>query len=105
MLSMTGYGRGEYKEGGIELTAEVKSVNNRYLDVSVKCPRIFIAFEDVIRAEVRSMLTRGHAFLSGFRISAKKSASCTSTKISPRHTSARAGALKNCSPIYPATLR
>ena len=61
MLSMTGYGRGEYKEGGIELTAEVKSVNNRYLDVSVKCPRIFIAFEDVIRAEVRSMLTRGHA--------------------------------------------
>ena len=36
MLSMTGYGRGEYKEGGIELTAEVKKVNNRYLDVSVK---------------------------------------------------------------------
>ena len=61
MYSMTGYGRGEYKAGGVELTVEIKTVNNRYLDVSVKCPRIFIAFEDVIRAEVRSMLTRGHA--------------------------------------------
>lgn len=61
MLSMTGYGRGEYKEGGIELSAEVKTVNNRYLDVSVKCPRIFIAYEDVIRTIVREKLTRGHA--------------------------------------------
>ena len=61
MLSMTGYGRGEYKQGGIELTVEIKTVNNRYLDVSVKCPRIFIAFEDVVRATVREKLTRGHA--------------------------------------------
>ena len=43
MLSMTGYGKGEYKEGGIELTCEIKTVNNRYLDVSVKAPRIFTA--------------------------------------------------------------
>lgn len=61
MLSMTGYGRGEYKEGGIEITAEIKTVNNRYLDVSVKCPKIFIAYEDVIRSELRKKLTRGHA--------------------------------------------
>ena len=61
MLSMTGYGRGEYKEGGIELTVEIKTVNNRYLDVSVKCPRIFIASEEVIRSAVREKLTRGHA--------------------------------------------
>ena len=58
---MTGYGRGEYKEGGLELTVEVKTVNNRYLDVSVKSPRIFIAFEEVIRSIVREKLTRGHA--------------------------------------------
>ena len=61
MLSMTGYGRGEYKEGGIELTVEIKTVNNRYLDVAVKSPRIFIAFEEVIRSTVREKLTRGHA--------------------------------------------
>ena len=63
MLSMTGYGKGEYIEGGLELTCEIKTVNNRYLDVSIKAPRIFAAYEDVIRATVRKKLTRGHADL------------------------------------------
>ena len=61
MLSMTGYGKGEYIEGGLELTVEIKTVNNRYLDVSIKSPRIFAAYEDVIRTTVRKKLTRGHA--------------------------------------------
>ena len=61
MLSMTGYGKGEYNEGSIELTCEIKTVNNRYLDVSIKSPRIFAAYEDVIRTTVRKKLTRGHA--------------------------------------------
>lgn len=61
MLSMTGYGRGEYKNGGIELIVEIKTVNNRYLDVNVKAPRIFIACEEVVRGIVREKLTRGHA--------------------------------------------
>ncbi len=63
MLSMTGYGKGEYIEGGLELTCEIKTVNNRYLDVSIKAPRIFAAYEDVIRATIRKKLTRGHADL------------------------------------------
>ena len=61
MLSMTGYGKGAYAEGGIELTCEIKTVNNRYLDVSIKAPRIFAAYEDVIRNTIRKKLTRGHA--------------------------------------------
>lgn len=61
MLSMTGYGRGEYKSGGIELSVEIKTVNNRYLDISVKAPRIFVAYEEALRATVRGKLTRGHA--------------------------------------------
>lgn len=61
MLSMTGYGKGEYSADGIELTCEIKTVNNRYLDVSIKAPRIFSAYEEVIRATVRKKLTRGHA--------------------------------------------
>lgn len=61
MYSMTGYGRGEYKEGGIEITVEIKTVNNRYLDVSVKSPKIFLSYEDIIRKTVREKLTRGHA--------------------------------------------
>lgn len=63
MFSMTGYGRGEYKCGGLEITAEIKTVNNRYLDISVKCPKIFTANEEVIRSLVREKLTRGHADL------------------------------------------
>ena len=43
MLSMTGYGKGAYDENGVELTCEIKTVNNRYLDVSIKAPRIFSA--------------------------------------------------------------
>ena len=61
MYSMTGYGRGEYKEGGIEITVEIKTVNSRYLDVSVKSPKIFLSYEEVLRKTVREKLTRGHA--------------------------------------------
>ena len=63
MFSMTGYGRGEYKCGGLEITAEIKTVNNRYLDISVKCPKIFTANEELIRSLVREKLTRGHVDL------------------------------------------
>lgn len=61
MISMTGYGKGEYRENGIELTVEIKTVNNRFLDVSVKAPRLFTAYEEVIRSAVRKKMTRGHA--------------------------------------------
>ena len=61
MYSMTGYGRGEYKKGGVELTVEIKTVNNRYLDAVIKAPRIFAAHEENIRGIIREKLTRGHA--------------------------------------------
>ena len=60
MYSMTGYGKGEYRKEGIELTVELKSVNNRFLDLSVKCPRIFLAYEELIRSVIRESLSRGH---------------------------------------------
>ncbi len=60
MHSMTGYGKGEYRENGVELTVEIKSVNNRFLDIAVKCPRIFIAYEELVRSLVRESISRGH---------------------------------------------
>ena len=60
MYSMTGYGKGEYRENGLEFTVEVKSVNNRYLDLAVKSPRIFLAAEERIRLLVRAEISRGH---------------------------------------------
>lgn len=60
MLSMTGYGKGEFNDGEIELTVEIKSVNNRYLDVAIKAPKILVSYEEVIRSRVRERMTRGH---------------------------------------------
>ncbi len=60
MYSMTGYGKGEYGEGGLTVSVEVKSVNNRYLDVAVKSPRILLCAEESVRATVREYLSRGH---------------------------------------------
>ena len=61
MWSMTGYGKGTYDQGGIELTCEIKTVNNRYLDASIKAPRLFAAYEETVRSLIKEKMTRGHA--------------------------------------------
>lgn len=60
MISMTGYGKATVGLDGRELTVELKSVNHRFLDISTKIPRSFIAHEDIIRATLSKALTRGH---------------------------------------------
>ena len=59
MFSMTGYGRADYAENGINLTVEIKTVNNRNFDLNCKTPRAFIALEDAIRKTVQSYVKRG----------------------------------------------
>ena len=61
MLSMTGFGRAVAEENGVTLTVEIKTVNNRYLDINLKCPRILSCEEESIRGVVREKITRGHA--------------------------------------------
>ena len=60
MKSMTGYGKATVSRDGRELTIELKSVNHRFLDVSLKIPRVFIEYEDVIRTGLSKGLSRGH---------------------------------------------
>lgn len=57
--SMTGYGRGEAALHGRTITVELRAVNNRYLDCSVKMPRIYIFAEDQIKSRVQAGVTRG----------------------------------------------
>lgn len=57
--SMTGYGRGEAQFEGRTVVIEVRSVNNRYLDCSVKLPRCYIFAEDAIRSRVQAVISRG----------------------------------------------
>lgn len=60
MLSMTGYGKGVGVFDGRELTIELKSVNHRFLDVTVKLPRTLLYAEDTVRKTLQSRLSRGH---------------------------------------------
>ena len=58
--SMTGYGRGELSfEDGVQLTVELRAVNNRYLDCTVKMPRAYIFAEDAMKARVQKSAVRG----------------------------------------------
>ena len=57
--SMTGYGRGDRSYEGLQITVELRSVNNRYLDCSVKMPRAYIFAEDAMKARVQSAVGRG----------------------------------------------
>ena len=61
MKSMTGYGKSELTSNGFTLTVEIKTVNNRYLDMNFKYPRSFTALEDTMRKAVQSKLKRGKA--------------------------------------------
>ena len=62
--SMTGFGRGEYVDGKRRITAEIKSVNHRYADVSVKMPRRYSFAEERVKNTVKSLVKRGKADVS-----------------------------------------
>ena len=57
--SMTGYGRARQTLNGRDITVEVRSVNNRYLDCTVKVPRTYIFAEDSVKARVQKAVSRG----------------------------------------------
>lgn len=57
--SMTGYGRARETLNKRDITVEVRSVNNRYLDCAVKMPRAYIFAEDAIKARVQKTVSRG----------------------------------------------
>ena len=57
--SMTGYGRAVQTIDGREITVELRSVNNRYLDCTVKLPRMFSFAEDSVKNRVKAAVSRG----------------------------------------------
>lgn len=59
IYSMTGYGTAKGKIEDLDVTIELKSVNNRYLDTSVRVPRGFVFLEDKIKSAIQSKLSRG----------------------------------------------
>jgi len=59
LSSMTGYGRGVYHSENLEINAEVRSVNNRFLDVVIKVPKSLLDYEQKIREQVAHSISRG----------------------------------------------
>lgn len=59
MNSMTGYGKAEYNQNGITLTVEIKTVNNRFLDLSFKMPKSFIPLQEAVRSAIQKHVVRG----------------------------------------------
>ena len=57
--SMTGFGRCEIAEADRKITVEMKSVNHRYLDVTIKMPKKLNFFEAAIRTELKNYMQRG----------------------------------------------
>ena len=57
--SMTGYGGAKGVVEGLNVTVELKSVNNRYLDIAVRMPRNFLFAEDAVKSTIQQHVSRG----------------------------------------------
>lgn len=59
--SMTGFGRGEYTDGKRNMVVEIKTVNHRYADITIKMPRRYSFAEDKIKSAIKAHIRRGKA--------------------------------------------
>lgn len=59
LKSMTGFGRGEYEDDNFSITIEMKAVNHRYNEVSIRLPRFMNPVEDRIRKTILKVINRG----------------------------------------------
>jgi uncharacterized protein (TIGR00255 family) len=59
LRSMTGYGRGEASNGTVTVVVELRSVNNRFRDLQVRCPREYMPLEPRINNVLKDPFTRG----------------------------------------------
>jgi len=57
--SMTGYGRAQRSTEDFDVTVELRSVNHRYFDCSVRIPRIYVSMEEPIKSRVQNSVSRG----------------------------------------------
>ena len=57
--SMTGFGRGEFNGAERRIVAEIKSVNNRYLDINIRMPRMMNGFDAELRKIIKTYVKRG----------------------------------------------
>jgi uncharacterized protein (TIGR00255 family) len=61
---MTGFGKAEYSENGIDVSVEVQSVNGRFLDIKAKLPRILREYENDLKNAAKNYIGRGRVFVT-----------------------------------------
>jgi len=59
MKSMTGYGEASRLCRGVKITVQMRSLNHRHLDLQLRVPREYLAFEEEMRKDLRDMVGRG----------------------------------------------
>ena len=59
MRSMTGFGSGSNTDGKLAVTIELRAVNQRFLELSIRMPHAYLALEDALRNKIKSQLHRG----------------------------------------------
>jgi len=64
LISMTGYGRGNVTEGGVTATADIRSLNSRYLEIQIYIPRDMNAHEQDVKEIIRAKVGRGKITLN-----------------------------------------
>lgn len=64
LLSMTGYGRAEAREAGRNLIVEVRTVNHRFAEITIRLPKSLAMIENKVRDRVQERLSRGKITIS-----------------------------------------
>lgn len=59
MRSMTGFGTGTYGNESLQVTIEMRAVNQRFLELTIRMPHRYLALEDTIRRRIKDVLHRG----------------------------------------------
>lgn len=64
LSSMTGFGKSVIQNNGFSVETEIKSINSRYLDISLRLPRPFYQFELDLREQIKKRISRGKLYLT-----------------------------------------
>ena len=96
--SMTGYGRASKQSESFDITAEIKAVNHRYFELSVKAPRGYSFLEEKISAYLKKRISRGK--IEVYLTIANLGESDTVIEVNKEYTDAYMNALKELANMY-----
>ncbi|MDO4733187.1 MAG: YicC/YloC family endoribonuclease [Bacillota bacterium] len=97
--SMTGFGRGIAQNEEYRVSVEMKAVNHRFLEISVRQPKVFSAFEDRLKKQIQALVHRGKVdvYVGLDYITAKKTTVKVDKELAIAYYNAMLGLAEACS--------